>query len=217
MLSWSAFWARISGGVSFLTSAGSSRAARGSFNGLRTGLSMAWRSGLRLLRAFLIPRVAHNAVPKKSCHRYSSLGKAELATGKTLLPCAKGGGWQLWVEFPSKRQRTMGPQGKRWPTWKKRRDNSSQDITDENRKKKLFHGIKCLRKVSVERHASYPSLSLSFFGKKLSHPPKEFVPSPPPPPALAVVARSTAVYRCSDNPSVTRHPPLYYHAHTHRL
>ena len=42
---------------------------------------------------------------------------------------------------------TMGLQGKRWPKWKPRRDNSSQDLTDENRKKKLHHGVKCIRKV----------------------------------------------------------------------
>jgi hypothetical protein len=42
---------------------------------------------------------------------------------------------------------TMGLQGKRWPKWKQRRDNSGQDITDENRKKKLHHGVKCIRKV----------------------------------------------------------------------
>jgi hypothetical protein len=41
----------------------------------------------------------------------------------------------------------MGLQGKRWPKWKPRRDNSSQDLTDENRKKKLHHGVKCIRKV----------------------------------------------------------------------
>ena len=49
----------------------------------------------------------------------------------------------------------MGPQGKRWPSWKPRRDNSSQDVTDENRQKKLHHGVKCIRKV---RAANDPSL-----------------------------------------------------------
>jgi hypothetical protein len=46
----------------------------------------------------------------------------------------------------------MGPQGKqsRWPGWKKRRDNSTDDVTAENRAKKLFHGVKCLRKVRQE-------------------------------------------------------------------
>ena len=40
----------------------------------------------------------------------------------------------------------MGPQGKRWPKWKQRRDNSGDDVTEENRQKKLHHGIKCIRK-----------------------------------------------------------------------
>ena len=40
----------------------------------------------------------------------------------------------------------MGPQGKRWPKWKQRRDNSGDDITEENRQKKLHHGVKCIRK-----------------------------------------------------------------------
>jgi|TARA_B110000977_G_scaffold143791_1_gene182578 hypothetical protein len=43
----------------------------------------------------------------------------------------------------------MGLQGKRWPKWKQRRDNSGQDITDENRVKKLHHGVKCIKKVGV--------------------------------------------------------------------
>ena len=41
----------------------------------------------------------------------------------------------------------MGPQGKRWPKWKQRRDNSGDDVTEENRAKKLHHGVKCIRKV----------------------------------------------------------------------
>lgn len=42
----------------------------------------------------------------------------------------------------------MGPQGKRWPKWKQRRDNSKEEVTRENREKKLHYGVKCIRKVS---------------------------------------------------------------------
>lgn len=43
----------------------------------------------------------------------------------------------------------MGPQGRRWPKWKPRRDNSTDEATEENRKKKLHHGVKCIRKVRL--------------------------------------------------------------------
>ena len=76
----------------------------------------------------------------------------------------------------------MGPQGKRWPKWKQRRDNSSQDVTDENRRKKLHHGVKCIRKVRKPRRATSanvharPSTTPSSCLTTLTPPPALFSP-----------------------------------------
>ena len=54
----------------------------------------------------------------------------------------------------------MGPQGKRWPKWKPRRDNSGDDVTEENRRKKLHHGVKLIRKVRRRARERAPAASV---------------------------------------------------------
>ena len=60
----------------------------------------------------------------------------------------------------------MGPQGARWPRWKQRADNSSQAVTDDNRRKKLHHGVKCIRKVRLR---FFPIFQLFFFLATFPH------------------------------------------------
>ena len=91
-----------------------------------------------------------------------------------------------------RRERLRAAMGRRWPKWKARPNLTDDAVTDETRRKKVYHGIKCLRKALKKAR--------TFEERKIQRRQKTVVSD-----GAAAAARTPQVGGASSTPTRKRH------------